>query len=143
MSHKTHHSIADCLSDLGVTPELFANCDSLEEEFAVVKKLYYRNMLTHHPDKGGDPEVARKNITAWEVLRELKAKNKLKSLTKHIREVNVDDFYQAAEDAFDNNEGGIPCYDHYEEAASVDVPGYKVEKAASARSQCVACKKGA
>jgi hypothetical protein len=45
MKSKLHHTIADCLSDLGVTPDHFANCDSLEEEFNVVKKVYFRKML--------------------------------------------------------------------------------------------------
>jgi hypothetical protein len=77
---------------------------------------------------------------AWETLRELKAKNKLKSLTQHVSD-SVDDAYQAADDAFEEHggEGGIPCYDHFYEAASVDVPGYKVELAKSDRVSLFHC----
>lgn len=36
----------------------------------------------------------------------------------------------------------VPSYEHFEEAAREEVPGYRVELAKSGRAQCVVCKRG-
>ena len=135
-------SVAGCLRDLGITPQDLADCEmNLDQEFAKVKHIYHNKMRREHPDKGGDPAMARQNITAWEVLRGLKARGKLRSLTQHEQNIVDGEAYQAAGEAF-TTKGGIPCYEYFYEASSVTVPGYKVEIAKTGRSQCVACKKG-
>jgi hypothetical protein len=36
------HTVEDCLNDLGITSNsVFDDCDSLEDEFRVVKKIYF------------------------------------------------------------------------------------------------------
>ena len=49
------HNLADCMLALGITPdirdELFVDCDSLEDEFKIIKTLYRAKILEDHPDK--------------------------------------------------------------------------------------------
>lgn len=49
------HNVAQCLLALGITPDirdgLFADCDSMDDEFKVVKTLYRAKILEEHPDK--------------------------------------------------------------------------------------------
>lgn len=51
----------------------------------------------------------------------------------------VDDLYDDFWKEF--AKGATPSYEYYEEMASEEMPGYKVELAKSGRSQCDACKK--
>ena len=51
MSRKT---IASHLEELGVDLNLLDVSSSLEDEFKQIKKSYFKAILTHHPDKGGD-----------------------------------------------------------------------------------------
>ena len=49
------HNVAQCLLALGITPDirdgLFVDCDSMEDEFQVIKTLYRAKILEDHPDK--------------------------------------------------------------------------------------------
>lgn len=41
-SRSGRHTVADCLKDLGITDRAqFADCDSLEDEFRVIKTIYF------------------------------------------------------------------------------------------------------
>jgi DnaJ-class molecular chaperone len=37
---------------------------------AVIKEAFYKLIMIHHPDKGGDPEVAKSVIAAWTILKD-------------------------------------------------------------------------
>ena len=52
-------TVKECLECIDVTLEHFSECQSLQEEFATIKKLYFKKILKAHPDKGGDPAVFR------------------------------------------------------------------------------------
>mmetsp|Transcript_19355 Transcript_19355/g.28647 ORF Transcript_19355/g.28647 Transcript_19355/m.28647 type:complete len:432 (-) Transcript_19355:3379-4674(-) len=142
MSPRTK-SIGQCLRDCGISSaEDFDSCENTNDEFRVVKRAYFAKSLVEHPDKGGDAELFRKTRTAFEVIRDLKDKGHLRhSFKEYLADVedtsadyNYDDVYQ------NFNSSEVPSYDHFAEAAAVEVPGYFVEPAKSARSQCVKCK---
>jgi hypothetical protein len=45
-------SIQDCLAELGCDLDLLQTCQTLDEEWALVRKAYFRKVLKAHPDKG-------------------------------------------------------------------------------------------
>jgi hypothetical protein len=58
MSKKTKESIRECLGAIGIDPSVdFEGCENLPEEFAKIKKAYYRKALATHPDKGGGERI--------------------------------------------------------------------------------------
>mmetsp|Transcript_11388 Transcript_11388/g.27147 ORF Transcript_11388/g.27147 Transcript_11388/m.27147 type:complete len:998 (+) Transcript_11388:336-3329(+) len=144
------HNVAQCLLALGITPDirdgLFADCDSMEDEFKVIKTLYRAKILEDHPDKGGDPAVFRKTRAAFYVIRDLKNNGSVASFLSvagggsNNDECNIDDMYDVFWEQF--SKGATPSYEYYEEMAQESVPGYRVELAKSGRSKCDACKNG-
>eukprot|EP00442_Polarella_glacialis_P041911 CAMPEP_0115110098 /NCGR_PEP_ID=MMETSP0227-20121206/39165_1 /TAXON_ID=89957 /ORGANISM="Polarella glacialis, Strain CCMP 1383" /LENGTH=56 /DNA_ID=CAMNT_0002509055 /DNA_START=76 /DNA_END=242 /DNA_ORIENTATION=+ len=52
-------TIKDCLATIGVTLSGLSGCGSLNEEWALIKKSYFKKILTVHPDKGGSAAVFR------------------------------------------------------------------------------------
>ena len=64
-------TVAKCLAVLGVKASSLASCDSVVDEFAAVKKAYFKAALRTHPDKGGDAKAFRTVQTSFEVLRDL------------------------------------------------------------------------
>mmetsp|Transcript_11387 Transcript_11387/g.27144 ORF Transcript_11387/g.27144 Transcript_11387/m.27144 type:complete len:994 (+) Transcript_11387:336-3317(+) len=140
------HNVAQCLLALGITPDirdgLFADCDSMEDEFKVIKTLYRAKILEDHPDKGGDPAVFRKTRAAFYVIRDLKNNGGVTSFLSVAKndESNIDDMYDEFWEQF--SKGATPSYEYYEEMAQESVPGYRVELAKSGRSKCDACKNG-
>ena len=74
MPPNQHHiaTLSECLRDLDITSStIFTECDSIDAEFAAVKKYYFRKVLKDHPDKGGDVDRFRKTQAAFEVVREM------------------------------------------------------------------------
>jgi hypothetical protein len=53
--------VKSALKILGVPPEASP---------ALIRRAYRKLMLTHHPDRGGDPAIAREIIDAYRLLRE-------------------------------------------------------------------------
>ena len=45
-------SVQDCLAELGCDMDLLQTCQTLSEEWALVRKAYFRKVLKSHPDKG-------------------------------------------------------------------------------------------
>ena len=136
-------TIVECLTVIGVTVEAFGGAESVEDEFAAIKKIYFRRILVTHPDKGGDPALFREVQTNWEVLRELYDKGKVHSKGfvyyfsgegKQHKAENVE--VHAA--AFSDPNRPMPSWDWFAEAADEPVPAYRVEKAKSGRSACKA-----
>lgn len=95
-------------------------------------------------DKGGDIDVFRVTQVAWEILRDLVAKNDVKddTFTSYLgvnASANADDDEASVDeddddwDDFDEelyakyaSNTSVPSYEFFEAADSEDVPGYKV-----------------
>ncbi len=45
-------TIATCLADIGVDSALLKTMNRIEDEFALIKKTYFKKVLLVHPDKG-------------------------------------------------------------------------------------------
>jgi hypothetical protein len=42
------HTVSDCLKDLGIVDKhVFDDCDTLEDEFRVVKKIYFAGTVPY------------------------------------------------------------------------------------------------
>lgn len=122
-------TIADCLTTLGVSLEALGSCLGLGEEFAVLKKAYFKSALAKHPDKGGDAAEFRKVHDAFEALRSLYDTGA------------VDCFATSASKcvgAQTPSDSSMPSWEFYEQAADEPVPTYRVEPAKSDRSKCSA-----
>lgn len=61
MSRRT---IGACLATLGVAAADLEGCGTSEDEFNAVKRRYFKGVLRHHPDKGGDAAVFRE-LQVW------------------------------------------------------------------------------
>ena len=143
MPPNQHHiaTLSECLRDLDITSStIFTECDSIDAEFAAVKKYYFRKVLKDHPDKGGDVDRFRKTQAAFEVVREMYQNGGIR--------VSLADCFRVDSDAvrygniYESFFGttSFPSYEHYAEAAEEAVPLYFVELARSNRSKCVKCK---
>ena len=64
-------TIKACLKSIGVDDGALEGLASLPEEWAVIKKAYFKKVLKTHPDKGGDPDAFRAVQASFEVLRDL------------------------------------------------------------------------
>lgn len=158
-------SVRGCLKVLGIiTPsdeaiEIFGDCEGdLEQEFATLKKIYFRKILKEHPDKGGDPNTFRRTRSAFEILRERRTKNDLQISFLDEEELIKDDggnsnstdtpfdqeeFFRREAERASGSSSGVPSYEYYYEAAQETVPGYRVELAKSKMSRCAKCKRTA
>lgn len=45
----TKHTPTECLASITITSSHFEDCDSLDEEFKVIKKIYHEKILREHP----------------------------------------------------------------------------------------------
>ena len=125
--------VADRLATLGVDPTKFASCSDVDEEWAVIKKNYFKRVLREHPDKGGDAERFRKLQMAFEALRALFELGRPGFLFSTAAS-------HSTEEATFEPSPNVPSWEYYKEAAEEAVPTYKVERAKSGRSRC--CAKG-
>jgi hypothetical protein len=66
MENRGTKSVKECLASLSDDID-FAGCTTLQEEFSVIKKLYFKKVLVAHPDKGGDVAAFREVQTSFEV----------------------------------------------------------------------------
>ncbi|KAJ1424820.1 hypothetical protein B484DRAFT_398175 [Ochromonadaceae sp. CCMP2298] len=134
MSKKVKESIRECLGAIGVDPSVdFEGCENLPEEFAKIKKAYYRKALATHPDKGGDAADFREVQISFEVLRDM--------LDKHL----IDSFVLGVDKSVRKEYGNVsqdfsniptPSWEYFYTAAEESVPAYRVELAKSNRSAC-------
>ena len=132
-------SIKDCLTNIGFESSsytaYFNDCQSLDEEWQVIKKQYFKKIRISHPDKGGDAAVFRKVQTSFEVLRDIFDKNTVSSFINEL----THDTSSKYESVFkDFSSKPTPSWEYYEAAAEEAVPTYKIELAKSGRSRCVA-----
>lgn len=140
-------TVRQSLEVLGINDAaVFGDCDTRDEEFSrVIKKTYFRMVLRHHPDKGGDAEMFRDIQTAFELLRDLHHGKRtgdwmfhecMDGKTAAAPQDTVDEeFDMSGYDAdFSNME--TPSWEYYETAAEETVPIYRMELAKSGRSRC-------
>ena len=137
-------TIRQSLELLGIQDgSVFQFCASERgDEFKVVKKIYFQQVLKAHPDKGGDAEVFREIQTSFELLRDLHLGKRSGSwlfsecvdeqcgastVASSPDKADQEDSYNMSEyDAeFDNME--TPSYEYYAHAANEVVPLYRVE----------------
>ena len=117
--------------------DAFAPCASLDAEWRVVKRAYFKAVLVHHPDKGGDAAAFQATQTAFEALREMMATGDIG--VSFATSTAVSASGSATGDAQAGGEGvPSPSWEYYAEAAEASVPIYCVEPARSGRSKCSA-----
>jgi hypothetical protein len=127
-------TINDCLKSVGVALANLSSCSTVDEEWKIIKKSYYKIILEAHPDKGGDPEVFLDANTAFHVLRKL-FESKFGSFTTSGQRSAMSDYNAMMGDMSGKP---MPSWDYFESAAEEDMPIYRVELAKSGRSICKA-----
>ena len=142
-------SITSHLSIIGLSLPELSNCSTLDDEFALIKKTYFRGILKAHPDKGGSVEAFRILQTSFELLRDF---FNAKSVSSFCEDPNAPLHRAHANDEYDDEEGeeyrpdsnsystsssSMPSWEFYADAAEYTVPIYKVELAKSNRSACI------
>jgi len=133
MSKKT---IKTCLKAIGVESDLFEGAANLDEEFKRLKRVYFKNVLKAHPDKGGDPAAFRDIQTSWEVLRDLYDSKMVQTFAGSATGSATAERYDSVFSGFDGTDP--QPYEYYEAAAEEAMPPYRVELARSNRSSCKA-----
>ena len=136
------HSILDCLQTLTIEKESLVDCDSLNDEFKLIKKTYFALILQQHPDKGGDPETFRQTQVSFEVLRNLHQSGKVRDDTFVSYFSGAASVAADFETLFQQQSTEVPSYEYYAAAAEEEVPPYFVELAKSGRSKCVVVSHG-
>ena len=125
---------------LGV--DVFDSTVPREKHFELIKKAYRKQILHHHPDKGGDIEQFRLIQSAYEYLRDVvyvesssfSSSSSSSSTSQdniNIRRSNFDATYN------DVCERDIPSWMYYKEADTEHVPKYEFQYALSNQSMCV------
>jgi len=132
-------TVSSLLSRLNVSQAVLDACPpgNIQLEFGAIKKCYFKAVLEHHPDKGGDEETFREVQAAFEVLRELVDTQAVttfktggsKSTAKLFSSKKVDISKATAH---------TPSWEFYAEAAADDttMPTFRVEPAKTGRSTC-------
>jgi hypothetical protein len=135
MASKT--TVSKCLQVIGANQSDVLECNTVDDEFVRIKRVYFKQILRVHPDKGGNASDFRAVQAAWEVLRDLYDKGKVHAQGFTYYFSGVGAAQEADQRAPDDDEGPPPSASWYEEAAAENVPPYKVEAAKSDRSKCV------
>ena len=109
------------LTVLGITIADLAQCLSLEDEWAFIKKHHFNHIKVCHPDKGGDAEIFRAVNDSFNVLRELISKKQIGRFvsessrsTAHVPESGT------------SAHGHAAPWEWYEESGKVDFVPYIV-----------------
>lgn len=126
-------TIKDCLAAVGLPVSGLSGCVSLKEEWAVVKKTYFRKVLTVHPDKGGSAATFRDVQAAFEVLRTIFDASSVSSFSAAQDQSTATDYAGSKEDF---KSAATPSWEFYSEAAKDVTPTYRAELARSGRSRC-------
>ena len=127
------NTISSHLKALGIRVSDLSSCDSLHDEFTMIKRSYFRKILVAHPDKGGDPQEFRTLNTSFEAIRNLFDKKAVRSFA-----TNASEHVQYSQPSVGRTPStSTPSWEFYSAAAEEDLPLYKVELAKSGRSKCV------
>jgi len=128
-------TIKECLATVGAASPGLGACSTLSEEWTFIKKAYFKNILTCHPDKGGDAKVFQGVCAAFEVLREIFESSAIKSFTAEQAQSTAEAFKDAKDDLRGSS---TPSWEYYAEAKKDVIPTYRIEQARSDRSRCQA-----
>mmetsp|Transcript_75911 Transcript_75911/g.143096 ORF Transcript_75911/g.143096 Transcript_75911/m.143096 type:complete len:465 (+) Transcript_75911:73-1467(+) len=128
-------TIKDCLDSIGMALAGLKSCGSLPEEWSLIKKAYFKKILTCHPDKGGDAAIFRDVQAAFEVLRKLFDDAAVESFADAQDQATADLYKGTKEDLKGMS---TPSWEYYAEAAKEVTATYRVELARSNRSRCQA-----
>ena len=129
MSNRT---IASCLASIGISsPNLLADAADLAGEWAAIKRSYFKTALRAHPDKGGDAAAFREVQAAFEALRSIY------DTASPAYRFSMAANQPTAKSPLDGLMN-TPSWEYYAEAAQETVPMYRVERAKSNRSRCMA-----
>ncbi|KNC79551.1 hypothetical protein SARC_08051 [Sphaeroforma arctica JP610] len=152
-------NVRSALAAFNITDtDTFDRCDSLEDEFKLVKKAYFKTVLRSHPDKGGDAAVFRDVQASFELVREMYEKGrvrksfsnylgvetkrkpaarKARTTTESTDEAFEDDETEAYDDMYrEFADMPTPSWEFYAQAAEEVVPPYRMETAKTGRSKC-------
>ena len=127
-------SLQEMYALVGVGPFDAASVEK-EEQFRLVRSSYRKNVLKHHPDKGGDPEQFRLLQTAFEYLRDHVYAEDAPPLP-NIK-TKRDDFDETYNEVAKRD---VPSWEFYEEAPEENVPIYFFQYAVSKKSTCTVCR---
>lgn len=114
-----------------------------EQHLTLIKKAYRKQVITHHPDKGGDIDQFRLLQSAYEYLRDVvyaedssssSSTSSTSSTSRNNINVRRSDFDTTYNDVCERD---IPSWEYYEEAEAEDVPEYEFQYALSNRSMCI------
>lgn len=130
-------TIKDCLTAIGISLSALSGAGRLSEEWAHIKKAYFKKVLASHPDKGGDAAVFRDVQSSFEVLRKVFEAGDVKSFAT-AGEQSTSEMYKGTKEDFKND--STPSWEYYAEAAKESYATYRLELAKSGRSQCMASK---
>eukprot|EP00440_Ansanella_granifera_P001525 gb/GFBE01001642.1/.p1 GENE.gb/GFBE01001642.1/~~gb/GFBE01001642.1/.p1 ORF type:complete len:460 (+),score=116.44 gb/GFBE01001642.1/:1-1380(+) len=126
-------TVKDCLATIGVATAGLKSCSSLNEEWAFIKKAYFKKILVCHPDKGGDAALFRDVQASFEVLRKLFDDSAIDSFSA-AQDQSTSDMYKGSKEDFKG--ASTPSWEYYAEAAKEVSATYRVEPARSNRSRC-------
>ena len=125
-------TIASCLASLGISsPSALADAADLASEWAAIKRSYFKTALRAHPDKGGDAAAFRDVQVAFEALRSIY------DTASPAYRFSMAANQPTAKSPLDGLMN-TPSWEYYAEAAQETVPMYRVERAKSNRSRCMA-----
>jgi hypothetical protein len=125
-------TIASCLASLGISsPSALADAADLASEWAAIKRSYFKTALRAHPDKGGDAAAFREVQVAFEALRSIY------DTASPAYRFSMAANQPTAKSPLDGLMN-TPSWEYYAEAAQESVPMYRVERAKSNRSRCMA-----
>ena len=108
-------SIQDCLQELQCDLELLQTCQTLDEEWGLIRKAYFKRVLRAHPDKGGDAETFRRVQAAWETLRKSREGSRSTFFSSAQASTEKAQGYEATFENFDGTTQ--PSWDYYYAAA--------------------------
>lgn len=125
-----------CLQALGATAATWEGKTTVEDQFGALKRLYFKEALRFHPDKGGNAEQFTALQEAWSGLRGLFDAGRIlppgfDNYLPGAAGANTS-AYQASRATGDN----VPSWEWFAEAAAEKYPAYRVEPARSGRSKC-------
>ena len=108
---------------LGITIADLAQCLTLEDEWAFIKKHHFNHIKVCHPDKGGDADTFRRVNDSFNVLRELVSKKQVSRFASESSRATAD------LPAFSSSAGGeYAPWEWYEESGKVDFVPYIVSR---------------
>lgn len=128
-------TIGDCLAAVGVGARHLNGCTTAEQEWPIIKRAYFKKVLSTHPDKGGDAAAFRDVQAAFEVLRRLFDTGAVECFRLSQDQPTTSSFEGSKADFKDT---ATPSWEYYAEAAKEEVATYRVELAKSGRSRCQA-----